>query len=202
MDNSGTTHKQLDKARRADALFRFNRDSDVSTEVYKCVTWVFRFFQLLCENHNMEAQLCLRKQGLIQLTLDFVDALCGGVASGAGIASLFPSQAKTDLINQTLISLTEYCQGPCPENQIAIATHDSHGIDVCVTLILHDHSPIPTGKLETVLILKVIFYLFLIVLLLIFSFGGAPSDPVTRHLDRIMPPSFCCPQWRAGVTQR
>lgn len=118
LDNSGTSQRNVEKSKKVDSLLRANKDPDVAAEVYRSVMWVLRFLQLLCENHNLESQLCLRKHGLVQTTLSFVDALCGGLTSGVGFNSLFTSEDKSNLTNQTLISLTEYCQGPCPENQV------------------------------------------------------------------------------------
>jgi len=153
LDNSGTNRRNIEK-KQIDSLLRANKDPDVSPAVYKSVALVFRFFQLLCENHNLESQLCLKRHNLVQMTMDFVDATCGTVSAGFGINTLFTTPAKIALINQTLVSLTEYCQGPCAENQMAIATHDSHGIDICMSVILHDIGQIATSKLDSALELK------------------------------------------------
>lgn len=89
------------------------------------------------------------------------------------------------LINQTLESLTEYCQGPCHENQVSgrteeslvpdvkptrrqdsvslipyvlqncIATHESNGIDIIIALILNDINPLGKKRMDLVLELKV-----------------------------------------------
>jgi len=126
----------------------------VAATVHESVAYVFRFFQLLCENHNHECQLVLRKQGLVQLTMDFIDVLCPGVNSGLSLGNLFDSETKVALINQTLISLTEYCQGPCPENQMTLATYDSHAIDICMALLLHDMSKVKIPQMEAVLDIK------------------------------------------------
>lgn len=58
------------------------------------------------------------------------------------------------LINQTLETLTEYCQGPCHENQNCIATHESNGLDIITALILNDINPLGKNRMDLVLELK------------------------------------------------
>jgi len=136
--------------KKSELIFKNLRGVDISPEVNRSVTWVFRFLQLLCENHNLQSQHSLRKHGLVQLTLEFVDAVFGSVTSNSELSSILASKAKSELANQTLISLTEYCQGPCSENQLAIAIHESHGLDVCVSILLQEQ----TNKSEVALTLK------------------------------------------------
>lgn len=71
------------------------------------------------------------------------------------------------LINQTLETLTEYCQGPCHENQNCISTHESNGLDIITALILNDINPL--GKNRQVLIFR--FFLLPIYFLTFFIFG-------------------------------
>lgn len=63
------------------------------------------------------------------------------------------------LINQTLETLTEYCQGPCHENQNCISTHESNGLDIITALILNDINPL--GKNRQVLIFRFFFITYL-----------------------------------------
>lgn len=58
------------------------------------------------------------------------------------------------LINQTLEALTEYCQGPCHENQNCIATHESNGLDIITALILNNINPLGENRMDLVLELK------------------------------------------------
>lgn len=37
---------------------------------------------------------------------------------------------------KTLNTLTEYCQGPCVENQNTVASHESNGLDIVVKELL------------------------------------------------------------------
>ncbi|EFX78774.1 hypothetical protein DAPPUDRAFT_245527 [Daphnia pulex] len=93
---------------------------------------VFRFLQLLCENHNRDLQNFLRAQSnknsynLVSETLMFLDCICGSTTGELGLLGLYINEHNVALINQTLETLTEYSQGPCHENQNCIATHESH----------------------------------------------------------------------------
>ncbi|KAH0510734.1 Inositol 1,4,5-trisphosphate receptor type 1 [Microtus ochrogaster] len=84
---------------------------------------ILRFLQLLCENHNRDLQNFLRCQNnktnynLVCETLQFLDCICGSTTGGLGLLGLYINEKNVALINQTLESLTEYCQGPCHENQ-------------------------------------------------------------------------------------
>jgi len=59
LDNSGTSHKNLEKQKNKDIISVGNKDIEVPSHVYRVVQLVFRFFQLLCENHNHELQVIL-----------------------------------------------------------------------------------------------------------------------------------------------
>ena len=85
---------------------------------------ILRFLQLLCENHNPDLQNYLRTQNsktnynLVGETLQFLDCICGSTTGGLGLLGLYINDRNVALINQTLESLVEYCQGPCHENQV------------------------------------------------------------------------------------
>jgi RyR and IP3R Homology associated len=51
-------------------------------------------------------------------TLQFLDCICGSTTGGLGLLGLYINESNVQLVNQTLESLTEYCQGPCHENQV------------------------------------------------------------------------------------
>ncbi|MGH0141198.1 UNVERIFIED_CONTAM: hypothetical protein FKN15_010726 [Acipenser sinensis] len=84
---------------------------------------ILRFLQLLCENHNHDLQNFLRCQNnktnynLVCETLQFLDIMCGSTTGGLGLLGLYINENNVELIIQTLETLTEYCQGPCQENQ-------------------------------------------------------------------------------------
>ncbi|KAG7242347.1 hypothetical protein INR49_023906 [Caranx melampygus] len=136
---------------------------EVETEMGPAVTImkpILRFLQLLCENHNQDLQNFLRCQNnktnynLVCETLQFLDIMCGSTTGGLGLLGLYINESNVHLIIQTLETLTEYCQGPCQENQTCIVTHESNGIDIITALILNDISPLCRYQMEMVLQLK------------------------------------------------
>ncbi|XP_065197273.1 inositol 1,4,5-trisphosphate receptor type 1-like isoform X2 [Sycon ciliatum] len=122
---------------------------------------ILRFLQLLCETHNDLLQNYLRKQdnarqnyNLVSKTLQFLYYVCGGAAGGMGLLGLYVNSRNVPLIIQCLITLTEYCQGPCHANQNAIANHDSNGIDIIIALMMNDIDPLRSQFPELELELK------------------------------------------------
>ncbi|XP_024947650.1 inositol 1,4,5-trisphosphate receptor isoform X5 [Cephus cinctus] len=121
---------------------------------------ILRFLQLLCENHNRDLQNFLRNQNnktnfnLVSETLMFLDCICGSTTGGLGLLGLYINEYNVALINQTLETLTEYCQGPCHDNQNCIATHESNGLDIITALILNDINPLGKTRMDLVLELK------------------------------------------------
>ncbi|XP_047441475.1 inositol 1,4,5-trisphosphate receptor type 3 isoform X2 [Mugil cephalus] len=138
-------------------------EREVEAEMGPAVTImkpILRFLQLLCENHNQDLQNFLRCQNnktnynLVCETLQFLDIMCGSTTGGLGLLGLYINESNVHLIIQTLETLTEYCQGPCQENQTCIVTHESNGIDIITALILNDISPLCRYRMEMVLQLK------------------------------------------------
>ena len=90
-------------------------ESKLSTKVLVMLP-VFRFLQLLCENHNRDLQNFLRAQSnknsynLVSETLMFLDCICGSTTGELGLLGLYINEHNVCLINQTLETLTEYCQ--------------------------------------------------------------------------------------------
>lgn len=121
---------------------------------------ILRFLQLLCENHNMDMQNLIRNQNsktnynLVSETLIFLDCICGSTTGGLGLLGLYINENNVSLINQTLETLTEYCQGPCHANQNCIAKHESNGLDIITALILNDINPLGKNRMDLVLELK------------------------------------------------
>lgn len=143
---------------------------------------ILRFLQLLCENHNPEFQVCfvgivshapslcflslaqnyLRLQdnnktnyNLVCETLKFLDAICGSQTGLLGLLGNYINEDNVELINQALNTLTEYCQGPCRDNQDAIVNHESNGIDIIIAIVLNDITPLNQKNYDLVLELKV-----------------------------------------------
>uniref|UniRef100_A0A1A8BCW5 Inositol 1,4,5-triphosphate receptor, type 1a n=1 Tax=Nothobranchius kadleci TaxID=1051664 RepID=A0A1A8BCW5_NOTKA len=135
-------------------------DDEQMSFVISIMQPILRFLQLLCENHNRDLQNFLRCQNkknnynLVCETLQFLDCICGSTTGGLGLLGLYINEKNVALVNQTLESLTEYCQGPCHENQNCIATHESNGIDIIIALILNDINPLGKKRMDLVLELK------------------------------------------------
>uniref|UniRef100_A0AAY4DQM8 Inositol 1,4,5-trisphosphate receptor n=1 Tax=Denticeps clupeoides TaxID=299321 RepID=A0AAY4DQM8_9TELE len=121
---------------------------------------ILRFLQLLCENHNRDLQNFLRNQNsktnynLVCETLQFLDCICGSTTGGLGLLGFYINERNVDLVKQTLETITEYCQGPCHENQSCIAKHESNGIDIIIALIVNPINPLGKHRLDLVLELK------------------------------------------------
>uniref|UniRef100_A0A673CXM9 Inositol 1,4,5-trisphosphate receptor n=1 Tax=Sphaeramia orbicularis TaxID=375764 RepID=A0A673CXM9_9TELE len=121
---------------------------------------ILRYLQLLCENHNSDLQNFLRSQdnktnyNLVCETLQFLDCICGSTTGGLGLLGLYINENNVDLVHQTLETITEYCQGPCHENQTCIAKHESNGIDIIIALIVNSINPLGNRRLDLVLQLK------------------------------------------------
>lgn len=140
-----------------------HKDKDVQNKLSPKVLVmqpILRFMQLLCENHNPDMQNLLRFQNnktnynLVSETLMFLDCICGSTTGGLGLLGLYINENNVSLINQTLETLTEYCQGPCHDNQNCIATHESNGLDIITALILNDINPLGKNRMDLVLELK------------------------------------------------
>lgn len=66
---------------------------------------------LRCQNNKTNYNLVCE-------TLQFLDIMCGSTTGGLGLLGLYINESNVHLIIQTLETLTEYCQGPCQENQV------------------------------------------------------------------------------------
>ena len=78
---------------------------------------VLVFIQLLCEGHHLRLQNYLREQPGAPFRVNIVNdvvLLLKEVISGAMEGSII------SIATQTFHTLTELCQGPCPENQVAL----------------------------------------------------------------------------------
>ena len=58
------------------------------------------------------------------------------------------------VIKQALETLTEFCQGPCQDNQNAIAFHECNGLDIIIALVLNEIEPLGKTRFDLVLELK------------------------------------------------
>ena len=87
-----------------------------------CMKTVLRYLQLLCENHDTNMQKFLRVScpSMVKETIQFLESLCGGTTAGLGLISAYINKDNESLLIQCLETLTEYCQGPCNENQVGL----------------------------------------------------------------------------------
>lgn len=84
---------------------------------------------LRCQNNKTNYNLVCE-------TLQFLDCICGSTTGGLGLLGLYINEKNVALINQTLESLTEYCQGPCHENQVMSVRSTSPCLPVPATCAL------------------------------------------------------------------
>ena len=66
----------------------------------------------------MRTQSNKANYNIVGETLQFLDCICGSTTGGLGLLGLYINESNAFLVDQTLVSLIEYCQGPCHENQV------------------------------------------------------------------------------------
>ncbi|KAJ0403735.1 hypothetical protein P43SY_003040 [Pythium insidiosum] len=76
-------------------------------------TLLFRFLQLLCEGHYLQAQRFLIRQPLAREPVNLVEATTSFLLE----ASLALADVDLGLMIQLFETITEFCQGPCTEAQ-------------------------------------------------------------------------------------
>lgn len=86
------------------------------TAVKLTADWLF-FFPLWIQNF-LRNQNNKTNYNLVCETLQFLDCICGSTTGGLGLLGLYINESNVDLVRQTLETITEYCQGPCHENQV------------------------------------------------------------------------------------
>uniref|UniRef100_A0A8C7E743 Inositol 1,4,5-trisphosphate receptor n=1 Tax=Naja naja TaxID=35670 RepID=A0A8C7E743_NAJNA len=129
------------------------KDRGYGEKVLRFIVYCFVFYSVFFFNF-LRCQNNKTNYNLVCETLQFLDCICGSTTGGLGLLGLYINEKNVALINQTLESLTEYCQGPCHENQNCIATHESNGIDIITALILNDINPLGKKRMDLVLELK------------------------------------------------
>lgn len=82
--------------------------------------WVFLVFLFSIYQNFLRHQNNKTNYNLVCETLQFLDCICGSTTGGLGLLGLYINERNVALVNQTLESLTEYCQGPCHENQVGL----------------------------------------------------------------------------------
>ena len=97
----------------------------LARRIFGLIFWIFSVILLRILLLFIFLQNYIRKQdhskvnyNLVHETLQFLDCICGSTSGGLGLLGLYINETNVGLINQCLESLTEYCQGPCHENQV------------------------------------------------------------------------------------
>ncbi|CAI4231953.1 unnamed protein product [Auanema sp. JU1783] len=135
-----------------------DRPSDALPSEVALIEPIFRVLQLLCENHNSLLQSFVRKQSdranhnLVAETLSFLDTVCGSTKGSLGVFGEI-GEHNFSLITQTLATLTEFCQGPCHENQNTMAMQEN-GLNIIISLVLNDIKPLADDHMELALEIK------------------------------------------------
>lgn len=87
-----------------------------------------RHAHLTCALQNfLRCQNNKTNYNLVCETLQFLDIMCGSTTGGLGLLGLYINEDNVGLVIQTLETLTEYCQGPCHENQVRSMGHGHVG---------------------------------------------------------------------------
>lgn len=113
-----------EKMEMLEALFESTDDQVLTpSRALRYLRRIFRFMQLLCENHNLNLQNILRQQTTVtgnpnSKTFDFVSQLARMVGD---FYKLFSCET-CDLGQQIIDTLIELIQGPCTGNQTALIT--------------------------------------------------------------------------------
>lgn len=105
-----------------DAQIMFVRFMRVTFFVITWIAFCKNMFAILINilQNYLRNQNNKANYNLVCETLQFLDCICGSTTGGLGLLGLYINESNVALINQTLESLTEYCQGPCHENQVWI----------------------------------------------------------------------------------
>lgn len=101
-----------------------NHNSDLQVHNFSQMTHLdsnpvspVNIFQLLFQNF-LRNQSNKTNYNLVCETLQFLDCICGSTTGGLGLLGLYINESNVDLVLQTLETITEYCQGPCHDNQV------------------------------------------------------------------------------------
>ncbi|WKY04843.1 hypothetical protein Q1695_005670 [Nippostrongylus brasiliensis] len=135
-----------------------DRTNDALPPEVAIVEPILRVLQLLCENHNLLLQNFIRKQSdrtnhnLVSETLSFLDTVCGSTKGSLGVFGEI-GEHNFSLITQTLATLTEFCQGPCHENQNTMAMQEN-GLNIIISLVLNEIKPLADDHMELALEIK------------------------------------------------
>ncbi len=92
-----------------------NRDTNYCHSGLDLLVQIFLFS---CIQNFLRDQNNKTNYNLVCETLQFLDCICGSTTGGLGLLGLYINESNVNLVKQTLETITEYCQGPCHENQV------------------------------------------------------------------------------------
>ena len=190
-NNSTKSNAMHNKNNSASTLSSSSLSSSSASQLASLMETIMRFLQLLCENHYSPLQNYLREQpasskpqhNIVAQTLRFLDWTCGGSwtpqppfnsnsnnnnnnNNNCMLLDVWIGEKNARLVNQSLITLIEYCQGPCRANQQAIlantattsdataAATTSGGLAIIVALVLSDMRPLCDTNMHMAYTLK------------------------------------------------
>jgi len=119
-------------------------EKDDKYEASSSISEILRFLQLFCEGHNFQLQNYLRLQPNQGESYDLV--------SEPALGFLETLEREIDATNidiaiQLFVTLTEYCQGPCPANQIALVLHTKL-CDSAKFILSYDYERLDVAKVS------------------------------------------------------
>ena len=146
--------------------YRHTRNSPQDGD-FKVIQNIMRLAQLMCEHHHNDLQNLMRRNNIVQLTQDYMDCLCLTPSGTYSVQGCLSQEARLGLLNQCIISLTEFCQGPNKDNQLCVATHDAHTFELAHGVLSMERSfgVNAAERAEAALNLKRNFVTFLLSLL-------------------------------------
>ncbi|KAK1936699.1 Inositol 1 [Phytophthora citrophthora] len=94
-------------------------DKGAAKRLGEPITSIFRFLQLLCEGHYLNAQRALIAQPTATVSANLVESTTSFLLD----TYLALTDMDMGLITQLFETITEYCQGPCVEAQETVANY-------------------------------------------------------------------------------
>ena len=156
----GDTYVITDDDEKAHGSESFLETEERNTSQEMFVELILRFLQLLCEHHHTEWQNLLRcpinsaNFNLVSVSMALFESVCGSTLGNPELMGLLITESNVHVINQLLRTMTEFCQGPCQENQSCIALHESSGLSILSSILFHDILPLSSKRMDLVLELK------------------------------------------------
>ncbi|DBA03745.1 TPA: hypothetical protein N0F65_004162 [Lagenidium giganteum] len=119
-------------------------DKDSIKRLGSTVTYLFRFLQLLCEGHYLNAQRHLIHQPQAKIPVNIVECTTSFLLD----TYLALTDINIGLIIQLFETITEFCQGPCVEAQETVANYKF--ISAVNALMMHSFDQTNTPAISLV----------------------------------------------------